>query len=147
MEYQIPEKLPYQKVMREHIPEIIQRYVGGESSEKIAEDFPFGKDVVLRVLRDFNVPIKTRKENRFSMGFTINKQAFLDFKEPEAAYFYGWLLTDGNIRKTKYGHNISIEIGLKDKAVLDSLYMNTPENLRLERKYNLYVGRYYNGIN
>jgi hypothetical protein len=31
------------------------------------------------------------------------------------------------------------------KAVLDSLYLNTTESLRLSRKYNLYKGRYYNG--
>lgn len=32
------------------------------------------------------------------------------------------------------------------KAVLDTLYLGVPEHMRLKRKYNLYVGRYYDGI-
>lgn len=63
------EKWPYKKVLPEHVPILIERYQLGESVEKISTHFPFGKDAILKVLRDFDIPIKTRKENRFSMGF------------------------------------------------------------------------------
>ncbi len=73
---------PYKKVKPEHVSALIERYQNGESAESISKDFPCGKDVILRVLRDFDVHIKTRKENRFSMGFSINENAFLDPNEP-----------------------------------------------------------------
>lgn len=95
---------PYKKVLPEHVPVLISRYTSGESARKICLDLPFSEDVALKVLRDFGVPIKTRKENRFSMGFKINEDAFSDPTEAECAYFYGWLLTDGCLRERKYAH-------------------------------------------
>lgn len=115
------DKWPYNKVLPEHVPIVIERYQAGQSARKLCLDLPFSEDVVLKVLRDFDVPIKTRKENRLSMGFTINENAFLDVKDPECAYFYGWLLTDGNITKREYGHQVSIELNIKDIKVLESL--------------------------
>lgn len=115
------EKWPYNKVKPEHVPVLIERYQGGESARQICLDMPFAEDVALKVLRDFDIPIKTRKENRFSMGHTINENAFLDTSEPECAYFYGWLLTDGCISKRKYGYQVSISLQKQDFKILDSL--------------------------
>ncbi len=115
------DKWPYNKVLPEHVPIVIERYQTGQSVEKLCLDLPFSKDVALKVLRDFDIPIKTRKENRLSMGFSINENAFLDVKDPECAYFYGWLLTDGNITKREYGYQVSIELNVKDIKVLESL--------------------------
>lgn len=115
------EKWPYIKVKPEHVPILIDRYQGGESARQICLDMPFAEDVALKVLRDFDVPIKTRKENRFSMGHTINESAFLDVSEPECAYFYGWLLTDGCITRRKYGHQVSISLKKQDFKILESL--------------------------
>lgn len=139
------EKWPYKKVLPEHVPVLIERYQNGESTEKIALDFPFGRDVVLKVLRDFGVHIKTRKENRFSMGFTINENAFSDVNEPECSYFYGWLLTDGCMGKTKYGHIVSIEIGMKDRALVESLqtYINNGNIVRERHRFDKRTGNTY----
>ena len=115
------EKWPYKKVLPEHVPVLIERYQNGESARKICLDMPFAEDVALKVLRDFDIPIKTRKENRFSMGFTINENAFSDVNEPECAYFYGWLLTDGTLTKRQYGHQVSISIKKTDFKVLEAL--------------------------
>lgn len=136
---------PYNKVLPIHVQPLIDRYQGGESTETIAKDFPFGKDVVLKVLRDFDIPIKTRKENRFSMGFTINLNAFKDTKESEAAYFYGWLLTDGNLRETKYGHNVTIELSLKDIEILEYLqsYIANGNIIRVRDRLDKRTGNTY----
>lgn len=115
------EKWPYKKVLPEHVPILIERYQNGESARKICLDMPFAEDVAIKVLRDFDVPIKTRKQNRLSMGFTINENAFADVNEPECAYFYGWIITDGNIRRGKYGYQISISLKSDDCAVLESV--------------------------
>lgn len=112
---------PYKKVKPEHVPILIERYQGGESARKICLDMPFAEDIAIKVLRDFDVPIKSRKENRFSMGFSINENAFADVNEPEAAYFYGWILTDGNLKETKYGHSVSIQLKKTDIQIVQSL--------------------------
>lgn len=111
---------PYKKASLEQIIEVVNRYSNGESCEKICVDTPFGKDAILKYLRDCNVHIKTRRENRFSMGFTINENAFLDTSEPEAAYFLGWLITDGNIRDGNR-KQVSLEIKSGDVSILKSL--------------------------
>jgi len=121
MQHPTSETWPYKKVKPEHVPVLIERYEGGESARKICIDLPFSEDIAFKVLRDFGVAIKTRKENRFSMGCTINEQAFSDIDEPECAYFFGWLLTDGNLRKTKYGYSVSLSLNAKDIAVVESL--------------------------
>ena len=145
MEYQALEKWPYMKVLPENVPILIERYQNGESARKICLDMPFAEDVALKVLRDFNVPIKTRKENRFSMGHTINENAFLDVNEKECAYFYGWLLTDGCLTKTKYSHNVSIEIGLKDRVILDSLqsYIANGNTVRVRHRFDKRTDKTY----
>lgn len=112
---------PYKKILPEHIQPLIDRYQGGESARQICLDMPFAEDAALKVLRDFDIPIKTRKENMFSRGKTINEEAFLNNNELECAYFFGWLLTDGNLKETKYAYKVSLEIGLKDVEILNSL--------------------------
>lgn len=139
------EKWPYKKVLPDHVPLLIGRYKNGESARSICLDMPFSEDVAIKVLRDFDIPIKTRKENRFSMGHTINQKAFLDLDEPETGYFYGWLLTDGNLRKTKYAYNVSIELGLKDRSILDCLqnYISNGNLVRVRHRLDNRTNKTY----
>ena len=136
---------PYNKVKPEHVPILIERYQNGESARKICLDLPFAEDVALKVLRDFDIPIKTRKENRFSMGLTINLQAFANPNEVETAYFYGWLLTDGNLQEKKYGHNVVIELSLKDIEILESLqsYIANGNIIRTRDRFDKRTGNTY----
>lgn len=139
------EKWPYRKVLPEHVPVLIERYQNGESARKICLDLPFGEDVAIKVLRDFDIPIKTRKENRFSMGFSINENAFFDTDEPECAYFYGWLLTDGNITKRKYGHQVSIQLKDTDSEILYSLskYVNNGCDVKFRERFDKRTNKIY----
>lgn len=136
---------PYNKVLPEHVQPLIDRYQSGESARKICLDMPFAEDPALKVLRDFDIPIKTRKENRFSMGHKINEEAFSNIYEPECAYFYGWLLTDGNLRETKYAHNVSIELSKKDIKVLESLqnYIANGNTIRVRDRFDKRTGNTY----
>lgn len=139
------EKWPYKKVLPEHVPILIQRYQAGESARKICLDLPFEEDVAIKVLRDFDIPIKTRKENRFSMGFSINENAFLDLAEPECAYFYGWLLTDGNITKRKYGYQVSVQIKDTDSEILYALsnYIGNGCDVKFRERFDKRTNRTY----
>jgi hypothetical protein len=145
MQYQEFEKWPYRDVKPEDVPILISRYQAGESSEKISEDFIFSKDLVLKVLKDNGVHIKTRKENRFSMGFSINEDAFVDVGEPECAYFFGWLLTDGCLRETKYGHQIGLELSLIDLKVVESLskYVKSGNKISIRHRNDKRTGNTY----
>lgn len=139
------DKWPYNKVLPEHVPIVIERYQAGQSARKLCLDLPFSEDVALKVLRDFDIPIKTRKENRLSMGFTINENAFLDINDPECAYFYGWLLTDGNITKREYGHQVSIELNVKDIKLLESLanYIGNGSSVKTRSRFDSRTGNTY----
>lgn len=139
------DKWPYNKVLPEHVPIVIERYQAGQSARKLCLDLPFSEDVVLKILRDFDIPIKTRKENRLSMGFTINENAFLDPKEPECAYFYGWLLTDGNLSKRQYGNQVSIELNVKDIKILESLsnYIGNGGGVKTRSRFDSRTGNTY----
>ena len=143
MQHPLYETWPYKKVLPEHVPVLISRYSRGESARKICLDMPFAEDVALKVLRDFGVPIKTRKQNRFSMGFSINEEAFSDTEEPECAYFYGWLLTDGCLRETKYAHQISIQVQSGDYKVLESLqnYLGLEDRLKYRDRTDKSTGK------
>lgn len=136
MKHPTKEKWPYRKVKPEHVPELIRRYEGGESARKICMDMPFKEDVAIKVLRDFGVHIKTRKEVQLSRGSRLNVDAFADPEDPDCAYYFGWLLTDGYISKTKYGYRVAIELANSDRKVLEGLcaYLNLPQDRVVDRK-------------
>lgn len=140
---------PYKKVLPEHVPVLISRYTSGESAEKICRDLPFAKDVAIKVLRDFGIPVKTRKENRFSMGFKINEEAFSDPTEAECAYFYGWLLTDGCLRETKYAHTVTIQLQVRDISILESMqsYLGLEGRVKVRERYDKRTDKTYSSCN
>ena len=119
---------PYKKVKPHHVEELIRRYEAGESARQICLDMPFKEDAALRVLKDFGVHIKTRKEIQLSLGSTINVGAFSDTDDPDCAYYFGWLITDGYITKTRYGYKVGIEINSGDRYVLEGMckYVGLP---------------------
>lgn len=121
---------PYRKVKPEHVPILIEKYNQGQSARKICETLPFSEDVALKVLRDFGVPVRTRKEIQFSMGSKLNKDAFPEDIDEDGSYFFGWLLTDGYIIKRKYGYQVGIEINSEDRYILEGLceYLNLPKS-------------------
>jgi len=146
MQHPIYETWPYRKVLPQHVPELIARYEAGESARKISLDMPFSEDIIFKVLRDFGVTIKTRKEARFSEGSTLNRDSFSDLNDPATAYFIGWLLTDGNVRRTKYGVSVSLELCTKDRKVLESLakYLNLGEGrIRDRSRFDSRTGNTY----
>lgn len=114
-------KWAYWKITEEDIQPILDMYQNkGMSAKKIGAKFNSGELTILKVLRDYNVPIRTEnKIRKFSRGYTVNENAFADMSEPLAAYLYGWLLTDGYI--TRNNSIVGIEVGTKDRKILQVL--------------------------
>lgn len=105
----------YRTLTQKQVLEIVDRYTNGESTPTLAKEYPCNSDTILRVLRDNNVAIKTKRELKFYKDYTINEYAFLDIQEESAAYFYGWILTDGCLSRD----TISIEVQQGDIEVLE----------------------------
>lgn len=87
------------------------------SALQISKLVEFKEDSVLKLLREHGVEIKTSHSLRKLPKF--NEEAFLDITEPQAAYYYGWLLTDG---WTVYNQDvIAISLEVKDEAIVRGL--------------------------
>ena len=94
------------------------------SALQISKLVEFKEDSVLKLLREQGVEIKTAHNLRNLPKY--NEEAFLDITEPKAAYYYGWLLTDG---WTVYNKDvIGLSIIASDDAVVYGLceYMGYP---------------------
>lgn len=133
-------KWAYWVVAEEDIQPILDMYLNRNMSAKtIGKEFNCGELTILKVLRDYNVPIRTEnKDRKFSRGYTVNESAFEDMNDPRAAYLYGWLLTDGYI--TRNNTVVGMELGTSDIKILENLkdYVGTPSmitsRIRLDKR-------------
>ena len=77
------------------ISEVISLYNKGLMGDDIAEKLDVNRKTVFSILKD-NHKIRTTTENYNIKGRTIRSDAFSDAGNDRlAAYFYGWLVTDG----------------------------------------------------
>lgn len=97
--------------------EIVSLYSKGMSCTEISKSFPCNHDTILRIVRDAGVEIKKSTELYSYRGIEIDTTAFSDVQSEPAAYFYGWLLTDGNLSKAR----ISIELAQRDIELLENM--------------------------
>lgn len=123
-------KWAYWKIKEEDIQPILTMYqFEGMSAKAIGKIVGSCESTIIKVLRDYNVPVRTEnKMRKFSNGYSINEDAFSDIDDPRAAYFFGWLLTDGWVVVNK--HMVGIEVGTVDVQVLENLkdYLDTDKN-------------------
>lgn len=101
--------------------EIVNRYLQGESSEKIIQDFGFSDgNIIITILRELNIPIRSR-------GYVSKTNQFLfkDIKTEIEAYTLGLITADGNIG-TNY--MISIHLTESDQYLLEKINKNLFDN-------------------
>lgn len=109
--------------------EICSQYSLGHSSSEIAVKFKVSADTILRLLKFYGIPVKKKTELKFyKENYSINREAFTDTSEEACAYFYGWLLTDGNISRS---NRVSLEVNVKDVDILEKFtnYMNLSNSI------------------
>ena len=78
--------------------EIIDQYAQGKSARQLGFDHSVADVTISAFLKRNNTKIRNRSEQK--RKWTLNEKAF-DKLSPEAFYWIGFLLADGNVHKTK----------------------------------------------
>lgn len=95
---------------------IVELYSKGFSGHQIADKFEINKKTVYNVL-NANGTLNPDRFNYSRRGGVLSETAFFDFNNDRlAAYFYGWLLTDGCLSDEGC---VSISLKESDKYIVD----------------------------
>ena len=108
----------------EQIQEIKQRYVNGESSEKLALDYPVSSVAIRGILKRRGVKIRDQSHSR--QVYNINEDFFENIDNEENAYWLGFICADGylNIKRGV----LSIGISIKDEEYLKKFLSDLKSN-------------------
>lgn len=105
--------------------EIKRRYLAGDSALQIGAFYGVGYNTVMRVLADGGIaPRDTRQSH---LRYPVDETAF-DEWTPASAYWYGYILTDGNLS----GVGKTISLASKEDEPLDKFvaFIGTPRRGR-----------------
>lgn len=78
--------------------EIVDQYIQGKSARQLGFDYNVADVTISAFLKRNNIKLRNRSEQK--RKWTLNEKAF-DKLSPEAFYWIGFLLADGNVHKTK----------------------------------------------
>lgn len=115
---------------------IVEKYLNGESADKISKEFGKSKGTVLSWLRKFGVEIRNTSDCQRKTN--INDSYFKKIDSHEKAYFLGLLYADGNITKRGSSYRIRLRLALSDseltKAMSRALYFGEDKTTIVYRK-------------
>ena len=112
----IPYNKPSTNIHPKHHQSIKDEYLSGVNSIILAEKYGCSKDTILRFLKLSGIDIvKPINLKFYKEGYTINRDAFKDLNTEESAYFFGWLITDGNIADNG---RVSIQVKRDDEDII-----------------------------
>ena len=103
---------PTSKAIRKQ--EIVDRYIKGESSTKIAAAYNINYLTVLNYVKKANVSI--RNPGEYFRKHTFKYDFFETIDEEAKAYFLGFLITDGTV----VGKNVTISLHSKDRHIIET---------------------------
>lgn len=101
------------KLTSEQHQQMVEEYIGGKSSTEVGKKFGIAGNGVLKFVKRAGV---TRSLSDAHRKCTLNECAF-DVLTPEAAYWLGFLMTDGNV----YHNNVQVTLSVKDVGHLEKL--------------------------
>jgi len=108
----------------EQIQEIKQRYVNGESSEKLALDYPVSSVAIRGILKRRGIKIRDQSHSR--QIYNINEDFFEKIDNEEKVYWLGFICADGYLNIERGVLNISISI--KDEKYLKRFLSDLKSN-------------------
>lgn len=94
--------------------QILELYIDRISSEKIAKQFNIDGCTVCRVLKRNGIKIRPDSENK--RKYKLNDTWLDNIDTEEKAYFYGFMLTDGNVDKDE--NSFALTLNDKDEHIL-----------------------------
>lgn len=103
------------KISRDLHPNIVSRYKLGETLLAIADSFNVSRETIAKIVRKAGVKIQ---HGSVRMAESDVDHEFFERDTEEAAYFFGFLLADGNISDRG---KVSIGIQKRDEEILHSL--------------------------
>ena len=139
----IPYNKPSTNIHPQFHEEIKHKYISGSSSNVLAKQYDVGNDAILRFLRNSGIAIVKPTDTKFyKQGYTINRDAFKDLDSEETAYFYGWLLTDGNMSDNG---RVSLEVQRIDEDIILNLqkYLNLSRDVFRRSRYDVRTNNTY----
>jgi len=103
--------MKYNKLPKHIIDIIIERYLLGESSEKIAKNLGIHSSTVCRKLKINNIKIRPNDQNKI-----INKKNnnwLNEIDSENKAYFLGLMITDGNVHSKRNEASLCLSLSRK----------------------------------
>lgn len=113
---------------------LVEEYNSGLSLKQLADKYSCSKTTIKRKLMESGCNTRTSYDGQKLTGVGTNSTCFTNFEEDEAAaYFYGWLLTDGCLTNDY----ITISLKSSDKYILESLkfYCGSKNNIKQKNIY------------
>lgn len=112
----------------EQIKDIVDSYLGGESSVKIGLRYGTSHKPILKTIRTAGV--SDIRGNRFTRKYELNEHYFDVIDTPEKAYIFGFLLADGHNELKKC--TIQMSLQEEDKYILESMRKELKSSKPLE---------------
>jgi hypothetical protein len=115
--YELSTKKVSKLVSNDEVENIADKYKSGITLEALSTEYGVTIWTVRNILKVFEVETLTKQGRKTLLGVGNNYEYFDDMTKEGPAYFYGLLLSDGNLYKG------SIQIGLhqQDKYILETL--------------------------
>jgi hypothetical protein len=105
--------------LNEQQKEIVNLYTSGQPSTKIAKQYNCSYNLVLKILKENNIPIRPKSLRQ--RKYQINEFFFDNIDTELKAYFLGLMYADGNVMHTAKGYTSSLVTGEDDKCLVDKL--------------------------
>jgi len=122
------------KIHTQNYQGIIDLYLRGLSSPKIANIFRVKKDTITRILKKYGIHIKGSRK------YCFNELFFKEIDTEEKAYWLGFILADGGIVRNKYSSELIIALQEKDKKHLQKFLNSISANHKiLKNKNHFYI--------
>lgn len=124
--------------------DIVSVYLSGKSMLDTAKIFSVDPKRVDEIITERGVKRTKSESCHKAHGSSYNISAFADFNDESAAYFYGFILADGNIDRSM--KTVSVTMNTKDSYILEKLseYLGTGRQVLNSKPYDKRTGKTYN---
>lgn len=115
--YNLSTKKVSKLISNDEIANVAAKYKAGITLEEISLEYNVSVWSVRNILKTFGVKTLSKQERKTILGVGNNFEYFRQLDREGPAYFYGLLLSDGNL----YKNNIQIGLQRDDRYILEQL--------------------------